>query len=118
MIMTKWNPPLKTTTKFVPWMKILLSSRVSFHLGFVIQIVSTKNRCDDSSSKPSPSSSKGFPIETSHSSLLTPSKGPQTIISTILVDFFYILNLSTITFGTKMRGAINKKEVEKLAREQ
>lgn len=60
---------------------------------------------------------KGFPSEVSRSSLLTPIKGPQTFISTIVAKFFCILNLNTITFGTKMRGVISKEEAENLARE-
>jgi hypothetical protein len=53
------------------------------------------------------------------SSLLTPIKGPQIFLSTIVDDFFsYTLDLNTITFDIRMRGEISKKEVERFAREQ
>jgi hypothetical protein len=60
---------------------------------------------------------KGFPIEASRSSLLTPTKGPQTFLSTTVVDFFCTSNFSTITSSTKMKGTINKEEADKLAKE-
>jgi hypothetical protein len=54
---------------------------------------------------------KCFPIKALHSSLLTPTKRPQTFLSTIVVKFFSCTSdLSTITSGTMMRGAISKEE--------
>jgi hypothetical protein len=51
------------------------------------------------------------------SSLLTPIKGPQIFLSTIVDDFFsYTLDLNTITFDIRMREEISKKEVERFAR--
>jgi hypothetical protein len=62
---------------------------------------------------------KGFPADVLCSSLLTPIKGPQIFLSTIVDDFFsYTLDLNTITFDIRMRGEISKKKVERFAREQ
>jgi hypothetical protein len=58
------------------------------------------------------------PTKALRSSLLTPIKQPQIFISTIVVEFFYILDLNIISFGAKMKGVISKKKVKRLAREQ
>jgi hypothetical protein len=60
---------------------------------------------------------KGFPIEASRSSLLTPTKRPQTFLSTIVANFFCISNFGTIPSNTKMKGTISKEEAKKLTRE-
>jgi hypothetical protein len=52
------------------------------------------------------------------SSLLTLIKWLQTFISTIIIELFYISDLNTIASDTKMKGKINKEEVEKLAKKQ
>ncbi len=59
---------------------------------------------------------KGFPTEALHSSLLTPTKGFQTFLPTIIVDLFCTLDFSIIASDTKMKGAISKEEANKLAK--
>lgn len=119
MILTRWNPPLKTITKFVPWMKnpTLIQSVFSFKLvnlnhfdqepmqrfQFPTIIFFIKDV---------------FPPKCRISSLLPLIKGLQTFISIIIIEFFCISNLNTIAFDTKMRGAISEEEVERLIKEQ
>jgi hypothetical protein len=59
-----------------------------------------------------------YPIKASRSSFLTPLKGPQIFTSTIVIEFFCILDLSIIASSAKMKGVISKDKMKRLAKEQ
>jgi hypothetical protein len=93
-----WPAPLQalalvTSPRLGLW-QILLSSKMSFHSCLLTRTNLAKNRCTIPLPNHHLFHPNQFPIEVSRSSLLTPIKGLQNFIFTIVVEFFYILILA------------------------
>jgi len=93
-----WPAPLQvlalvTSPRLGLW-QILLSSKMSFHSCLLTRTNLAKNRRIIPLPNHHLFHPNQFPIEASRSSLLTPIKGLQNFIFTIVVEFFYILILA------------------------